>query len=70
VAPATFNAANEVAVAAFLEKRIGFPSIAHTIEHSLKSMKNREPMDLEDLLAADAEARRIASAQANSLSIS
>ncbi len=70
VAPATFNAANEVAVAAFLEKRIGFPSIAHTIEHSLKSMKNREPMDLEDLLAADAEARRVASAQANSLPIS
>ncbi len=67
VAPATFNAANEVAVAAFLENRIGFPSIAHTIEHSLETMKNREPVDLEDLLAADAEARRVATEQADTL---
>ena len=70
VSPATFNAANEVAVAAFLENRIGFPSIAHTIEHSLESMKNREPINLEDLLAADAEARRIASTHADTLTLS
>ena len=67
VAPATFNASNEVAVSAFLENRIGFPSIARIIEHSLESMKNREPSDLEDLLAADAEARLVASAQADYL---
>jgi 1-deoxy-D-xylulose-5-phosphate reductoisomerase len=67
VAPATFNASNEVAVSAFLENRIGFLSIARIIEHSLESMKNREPSDLEDLLASDAEARRLASAQADYL---
>jgi len=67
VAPATFNAANEVAVAAFLENRIGFPSIAITIEHSLESMKNQEPVDLQDVLDADAVARRVASEQVDSL---
>ena len=58
--PAVFNAANEVAVEAFLENRIGFSSISRTIERSLETMELREPNDLNDIFAADAEARRVA----------
>ena len=55
-----FNAANEVAVEAFLENRIGFSSISRTIERSLETMELREPNDLNDIFAADEEARRVA----------
>ncbi|MFP6901411.1 MAG: 1-deoxy-D-xylulose-5-phosphate reductoisomerase [Opitutales bacterium] len=65
VGPAVFNAANEVAVEAFLQNRIGFPSIAHTIEYSLERMKIQEPVDLADVFAADAEARRVAAERTN-----
>ena len=54
-------------MAAFLENRIGFPSIAIIIEHSLESMTNQEPIDLQDVLDADAVARRVASEQVDSL---
>lgn len=59
-APAVFNAANEVAVAAFLEKRAPFLAIPRIIEHTLATVRHVEPNTLDDVLAVDAEARRTA----------
>jgi 1-deoxy-D-xylulose-5-phosphate reductoisomerase len=61
-APAVYNAANEVAVAAFLDGRIPFLAISRVVEKVLAQMQTREPSTLADVLAADAEARRLASA--------
>jgi 1-deoxy-D-xylulose-5-phosphate reductoisomerase len=59
-APAVFNAANEVAVAAFLQNRVPFLAIPRIIEHTLAAVKLIEPNTLDQVLAVDAEARRIA----------
>lgn len=59
-APAIFNAANEVAVAAFLKNQVRFLAIPRIIEHTLASVKPLEPTTLEQVLAVDAEARRVA----------
>ena len=59
-APAVFNAANEVAVAAFLEKHAPFLAIPRIIEHTLATVKPVEPTTLDQVLAVDAEARRVA----------
>ena len=59
-APAVFNAANEVAVAAFLEKRVPFLAIPRIIEHTLATVKLIEPATLDQVLTVDAEARIIA----------
>jgi 1-deoxy-D-xylulose-5-phosphate reductoisomerase len=59
--PCTFNAANEVAVAAFLDRRIGFLDIAPLVEHALGSVSGSPAGDLPELVEADAEARRVAS---------
>lgn len=58
-APAVFNAANEVAVAAFLDGRIGFPDIPAAIEHALSSWRGGDTSSVEATLAADRWARRI-----------
>jgi 1-deoxy-D-xylulose-5-phosphate reductoisomerase len=58
--PCAFNAANEVAVAAFLDGRLPFLAIAETIEETLGSVDGAPARDLNDLLEADAEARRLA----------
>ncbi|HYT52335.1 MAG TPA: 1-deoxy-D-xylulose-5-phosphate reductoisomerase [Gaiellaceae bacterium] len=58
--PCTFNAANEVAVAAFLEGRLPFLGIAETVEETLASVNGAPADDLSELVAADAEARRLA----------
>ena len=60
VASAALNAANEVAVDAFLERRIGFTDIGHTVESVLERLSNRTPSGLDDVLSADADARRAA----------
>jgi 1-deoxy-D-xylulose-5-phosphate reductoisomerase len=60
VATAVLNAANEVAVAAFLDGRIGFPDIAMVCEQTLESAAQGPVRSLDDALAADAEARRAA----------
>ena len=60
IAPAIFNAANEVAVAAFLEKRAPFLAIPQIIEQTLSRIKIIEPTSLDHVLAADTEARQIA----------
>jgi 1-deoxy-D-xylulose-5-phosphate reductoisomerase len=60
VAPAILNAANELAVEAFLASRIPFLAIPRVVEQTLASIKNFEPADLPAVLALDAEARRVA----------
>ncbi len=56
-APAVLNAANEVAVAAFLDGQISFPQIARVIESVLDKLPVGKVGCLEDVLGADAEAR-------------
>jgi 1-deoxy-D-xylulose-5-phosphate reductoisomerase len=56
--PAILNAANEVAVQAFLDRRLNFREIPGVIEAVLKGMNTRGLQSLEDVLSADAEARR------------
>lgn len=62
VAPAIFNAANEIAVTAFLAGQIPFLAIPKVIDHSLRSIANFEPDSLSAVLSVDFEARRIAAA--------
>ncbi len=57
-APCVLNAADEVAVAAFLAGRIGFTAIPALIERVLLAMPAVQPTHFEDLFAIDAEARR------------
>ena len=61
-APAVFNAANEVAVAAFLDRRIGFLDIASICDRVLDEHDVMPVRAVEDLLAADAWARARAGA--------
>ncbi len=58
--PCAFNAANEVAVEGFLAGRIGFLDIAETAEHVLARVGGAPARDLDDVVEADAEARRLA----------
>ncbi len=60
-APALLNAANEVAVAAFLERKIPFTGIAEVIERTLNAIPTAPARDLDCVLAADAKARGFAS---------
>ena len=69
VAPAIYNAANEIAVAAFLNGNIPFLAIPRIVEHTLGAIRNFEPSDLASVLAADADARRVATAHLKSLSL-
>ena len=59
-APAILNAANEVAVSAFLEQRIRFTQIAEVIEHALASVEESDDATLESILASDTRAREAA----------
>ena len=56
-APCILNAANEVAVAAFLKGKIGFLEICDKIEKTLNKLQPAHADSLEDILAADKEAR-------------
>src|SRR4029453_13277606 len=56
--PATANAANEVAVAAFLDGRLPFLGIPALIEATLAALPAEPATDLDVLLACDARARR------------
>ena len=58
--PCAYNAANEVAVAAFLERRLSFLAIADVVEGALEAADGAPARDLEDLVEADAAARRVA----------
>jgi 1-deoxy-D-xylulose-5-phosphate reductoisomerase len=59
-APAILNAANEIAVAAFLDRRLSFLGIPRLIEATLAALPAGPEGSLADVLTADAEARRIA----------
>ena len=61
-APCVLNAANEVAVAAFLDKRIKFTDIAKVVAHCLAQNFSDGCYDIEGLLAQDAQTRRQAEA--------
>ena len=59
-APTILNAANEIAVAAFLGGRIGFLEIAAVVERTLERLGSRKAATLEAVVELDAEARRVA----------
>ncbi len=59
-APCVLNAANEIAVAAFLDRRIGFLEIAEIVERTLGLLPDRRIGGLDDIDALDREARAAA----------
>jgi len=59
-ATCTLNAADEIAVAAFLEESIPFPAIASTIEETLQRVPVRHPRSVADILDIDGESRAVA----------
>ncbi len=61
-APAVLNAANEIAVAAFLAGQIAFTQIAEIVAQTLSGTVPAAPSSLDDVLAVDAEARARAAA--------
>lgn len=58
--PCAFNAANEVAVAAFLDGRLPFLGIPEVVEHTLDAADGSPATDVESLHEADRQARRLA----------
>ena len=60
LAPTILNAANEVAVAAFLKEQIGFTNIPQVVEHTLQKLENSVAEDIECILAKDEIARLVA----------
>ena len=60
IAPAVLNAANEVAVDAFLDERIGFLDIAAVVAETLNDVHSGKDDSLDDILYADSEARKSA----------
>jgi 1-deoxy-D-xylulose-5-phosphate reductoisomerase len=58
--PCAFNAANEVAVAAFLDGRLPFLGISEVVERTLDEADAPEARDVDELVEIDAEARRLA----------
>ena len=61
-APTILNASNEIAVARFLAGEIGFLDILGTVEDTLANCRNDHPTTLDEVMALDAEARRMARA--------
>ena len=59
---AVLNAANEVAVAAFLDRKIRYDQIHHVNTETLNSLLPASPASLEDLLALDSQSRAAANA--------
>jgi 1-deoxy-D-xylulose-5-phosphate reductoisomerase len=66
-APTVLNAADEIAVAAFLEERIPFTAIPAVIERVLEEMPAQSVSHFDDLFAADAEARERSQEQVREL---
>lgn len=67
--PAILNAANEIAVAAFLARRVGFLEIAAIVEHVLNGYDPPAPDTLDAVLAVDARARALASDRVRDIAI-
>jgi 1-deoxy-D-xylulose-5-phosphate reductoisomerase len=58
--PAILNAANEVAVASFLDEKIRFTAIPDVIKHAMDTVENIKATDIDAVLRADAESRSVA----------
>jgi 1-deoxy-D-xylulose-5-phosphate reductoisomerase len=63
-ATCTLNAADEIAVGAFLEGRISFPGIAEIVEETLAKVPTRHPKSIAEVLEIDEESRSVARALA------
>lgn len=61
-APVTFNAADEVAVEAFLQGRLGFRGITRIVAQTLEAVEHVDPSGLEEIMSIDREARMAAAA--------
>jgi 1-deoxy-D-xylulose-5-phosphate reductoisomerase len=59
-APAILNAANEVAVAAFLEQRLPYLQIARVVRETLSAIQSVSASSIDIVLGADAQARQVA----------
>ena len=59
-ATCTLNAADEVAVEAFLARRISFPSIYRIVEQTVSKLARRQPATINDILEVDKESRSLA----------
>jgi 1-deoxy-D-xylulose-5-phosphate reductoisomerase len=57
-APVVLNAANEIAVAAFLDRRLGFTDIPAVIERALAADRGPVPTSIEECVEVDAQTRR------------
>ncbi|QIO08809.1 1-deoxy-D-xylulose-5-phosphate reductoisomerase [Acinetobacter lanii] len=68
LAPAILNAANEVAVAAFLKQQIGFLNIPEVVEHTLNQIDNASAEALDVILNIDQQARQVATQRITQLS--
>jgi 1-deoxy-D-xylulose-5-phosphate reductoisomerase len=64
------NAADEIAVDAFLERAISFPAIARTIEKVLEAIPESHPATIREVLALDEQAREIARCAVKSIASS
>ena len=58
--PAVLNAANEIAVQAFIDQKILFPQIWETVEATMDQHKTSHPSTLQGYITADSEAREFA----------
>ena len=67
VAPAVYNAGNEIAVQAFLEGRVRFPEMADVVSESMEAVGQDEIRDVKDIFEADGAARQAAAAAAGKL---
>lgn len=65
IMPTIMNAANEIAVAAFLSGKIGFLEIADIVERAMSESSNMQTPTLEDIIDADAQVRAQVSAKLN-----
>ncbi|MBN6518213.1 1-deoxy-D-xylulose-5-phosphate reductoisomerase [Acinetobacter pittii] len=67
LAPTILNAANEVAVAAFLKEQIGFTNIPQVVEHTLQKLENSVADNIESILNKDEVARHVAQQYVSSI---
>jgi len=58
--PAILNAANEIAVAAFLDGNLGFTQISEIIKYTMSNMAVEEVVSIEQLMTIDSQSRKIA----------
>lgn len=67
VATTAFNAANEVAVAAYLDERIRFPDMADVVAGAITAVGSGVPTSIDDVMRADGQARSVATEAVSSI---